>query len=208
MKSNKIIIVLLSITVVLMLVIAGILLVKGVPEKSSSSSIEGSETENQNSANKNPLIEVFPASAYASSVLPASYGFQYPPELSFDDNPFTWWSPYGTYHGQWITYVLPGPMKVSGIQIWNGSHYPNFSNGGVYYGDLYYQNAILTSATLEFSDGSRRNVNFKIYDGMQSVEFTPEVTTQIKMICTGVSPGQRWQDVCISEFRVMGRNVQ
>lgn len=204
MKNNKIIVALLSVAVILLLVIVGVLIIKGVPGNSAKSV----EEEKAAKVNNQPFVEVVPASAYASSVLPASYGFRYPPEYSFDNDPFTWWSPSGTYHGQWITYSLPRPMEVNGISIWNGSHYPNFSNGGYYFGDLYYQNAILTSATLEFSDGTRREVLFKIYDGMQTVNFPPVVTTHVKMLCTGVSPGQRWQDVCISEFRVMGRNAQ
>ncbi len=76
-------------------------------------------------------------------------------------------------------------------------------NGGVYFGDLYYQNAILTEATLEFSDGTRREINLRVYDGMQTIEFPEVLTSSVKIICRGVKPGERWQDVCISEFRAL-----
>lgn len=36
---------------------------------------------------------------------------------------------------------------------------------------------------------------------MQVIEFPEVVTSSVKLVCKGIVPGQRWQDVCISEFR-------
>ncbi|MBN8545902.1 MAG: hypothetical protein J0L60_07185 [Ignavibacteria bacterium] len=61
----------------------------------------------------------------------------------------------------------------------------------------------MTGATIEFSDGSRRDITLKVFDGMQTIEFPEVLTSSVKLICRGVKPGERWQDVCISEFKAL-----
>ncbi len=193
-QNNRTIMILLSIIIVLLVAALGIVFLKGgIPG--------GREDVGADASQKAEIIEMLPVTVNVSSTLPDSYGFSYTAEKSFDGNEFTWWTPNGDYYGQWINYHFGQPQKLCGIKILNGSHYPNFSNGGYNYGDLYYQNAILTEAVLEFSDGSKRNITLKVYDGMQTIEFPEVVTSSVKFVCKGIVPGQRWQDVCISEFR-------
>ncbi len=195
-KNNQTIIVLLVVTIVLLAVALGIVIIKGGFLASKAGEVKDTSLTAQ-------LTDLVPVSANVSSTLPASYGFVYTPDKSFDGNDFTWWSPNGEYYGQWIDYQLGQTQKVRGIKILNGSHYPEFSNGGEYFGDLYYQNAILTEAILQFSDGSTRNVSFRVFDGLQTIEFPEVSTSSIKIVFKGVVPGKRWQDVCISEFRAL-----
>lgn len=195
-KKNQTIIILLSITIFLLVTVLVLFFVKGgFPVKKGFEAKDSGKGEQP--------VEMVPVGANVSSTLPASYGFSYPAEKSFDGNEFSWWSPEDSRPGQWIEYHLGQPQRLTGIKILNGAHYPNYSNGGVYFGDLYYQNAILTEATLEFSDGTRREINLRVYDGMQTIEFPEVLTSSVKIICRGVKPGERWQDVCISEFRAL-----
>jgi hypothetical protein len=148
-------------------------------------------------------VEITPVSATVSSTLPTSGGYSYYAEKSFDGNYFSWWSPNGdNYQGQWIQFNLDQPRKIYAIRILNGAHYPHFGTGGTDI-DLYYMNAILTSATLEFSDGSRTNIEMKVYDGMQTIEFPAVTTSWVKMILTGAVPGKKWQDVSIAEVKFL-----
>lgn len=200
-KNNQPIVILLAVTVILLMVVIGIVVLKdGNSGRKESKDVDALVTEK--------IPEILPLSASVSSTLPNSSGFSYTAEKSFDGIETTWWSPEGDFYGQWILFDLGQPRRLSGIKILNGAHKLNFSNGGVYYGDLYFQNAILTNAILEFSDATKTNINLKVFDGMQTIEFPEVVTSSVKLICTGVVPGKLWQDVCIAEFRALGANIE
>ena len=146
-------------------------------------------------------VEINPAYAIANSTFPSSFGLSYSPSNAIDNDLSTWWSPNSPYH--WIKFNFNSPTKIHAIKILNGSHYSNFIYQGVNYGNLYTKNAIITRASLEFSDGTRITVNFEIYDGMQTVEFPEVTTTFVKLTPVVVHPGSEWPEVCISEVKFL-----
>ncbi len=154
----------------------------------------------ENTAPKN-TIDISPDYASASSSLQSGYGLTYNYQNAFDGDKQTWWSPKGNYYDQWIQFNFYSPKTIHSIKILNGSHYPSFYYNGVYYGDLYTQNNILTGVRLEFSDSRSISINLAVYDGMQTVEFPECTTTFVKVYLQRVIPGRKWKDVCISEVK-------
>lgn len=206
-KDKKMLTVVIVIAILFQLVILGVLFLgKGGNSKSESEENQASNSQTngvQQSTNSRNTIEINPASVTALSNLPPSYGLSFHPALTIDNDLSTWWSPYGQYQGQWIQFNFNQPTKIYAMKILNGSHYANFTYNGVSFGNLYTQNSVITKIRLDFSDGKYAELDLKVFDGMQTVEF-PEVTTSfVKLTPLIVSPGSRWPDVCISEVKFL-----
>jgi len=202
--NNKTIISLLALLILLLAVLITVILVRDVNFNKATRKTENVASD---STNQKSVVEIVPVSSSASSTDLPNYGFTYPPEASYDNDWFTWWTPRGRYEGEWIKYNFDKPRTIRAIKILNGSHWPECTSGGVYYGDLYYHNAILTAATLEFSDGKMVNLKLKIFDGMQTVEFPAVKTSFVRLICREIFPGKTWQDVCISEVKFLSQKM-
>lgn len=182
----------------LFLPVATTLLLSG--SESNASSIDSQESvisikSHDNTSAKNPAAWIT-----ASSYLSPSYGLSYHPTLIADEDPFTWWSPKSGDAYPWIQVNFNRVVWINTVVIWNGSHYPNFSYNGKYYGNLFYMNRRVIRARLEFSNGVSYLVNFNDIDYYQTCYFPDVATSYVRVVPVYFLPGSKWQDICISEL--------
>jgi hypothetical protein len=131
-------------------------------------------------------------SVSASSVL--SDG-DYATSNLIDGDPSTCWSEnVSDAEGQWVRFEFPSDRKVGSIRLVNGYAKVVGSH------DRWVQNARIKAAVLRFSDGTERQVQLRDTREWQSVDFGGDVTTRwVELRIQSTYPGNRWQDVSLSE---------
>lgn len=148
-------------------------------------------------------VVLTPASVSSSSFLKTSTT-SYDPGKAADDNPFTWWTPAAPNSNgsnSWLQLDFEQPVRVLQIDIWNGSHHPNYPS----YGNLWKKNLRLRQAKLEFSDGTTEEIVLEDVDAVQQISLQQaHTTTYVRLIPKSVFPSEKWQDLCISEFAAVG----
>ncbi|MEO0115790.1 MAG: discoidin domain-containing protein, partial [candidate division WOR-3 bacterium] len=149
------------------------------------------------------LKKITGLSATASSYdAGGAWGGPYPPQYAIDGKTFTCWSEAHNEPctGQWIKVFLPTKKSIVKIGI-----LPGFDKYNPKYGDVYWLNNRLRTVELEFSDGRIYDLFFEDQKRMKYFEFQPPVVTEwIKLTVKSYYPGQRWDDICISEIEVWG----
>ena len=133
----------------------------------------------------------------ASSVLPPSYGYNYEPNNTIDNDLETWWSPSKSIGTDvWIDYSFNQTKTISGISIHAGSHYPNFQN----LGNLYWLNLRVSKARVIFSNGYEEIIYLDDIDDLQKIYFSKSVTCEgFRLELLDNFPSDKWNDYCISE---------
>ena len=133
----------------------------------------------------------------ASSVLPPSYGYNYEPNNTIDNDLETWWSPSKSIGTDvWIDYSFNQTKTISGISIHAGSHYPNFQN----LGNLYWLNLRVSKARVIFSNGYEEIIYLDDIDDLQKIHFSKSVTCEgFRLELLDYFPSDKWNDYCISE---------
>ncbi len=118
-----------------------------------------------------------------------------------DGNPETWWTP-ANHHGvnSSITFDF-SEQEIVGIEIWPGSHNPNYPG----YGDLFKKNSRLKSADIQFSDGTTQTIQLADVDRAQRISVKPVKAHSMVVIVRSTIPGEKWNDLCISEMRPLTR---
>ena len=137
-----------------------------------------------------------PRSQSASRTLTVSARESYPVSNAFDGDNDTAWAVREAIPGQdWIEMSLGEPTHVSRLWLTTG-----FEKIHRRTGDLFPLNAHLRRFTIETDDG-RRTV--EVGSEQRSAELRlNSTTTRIRLIIEDVWPGERWQDLSISEIQV------
>lgn len=137
-----------------------------------------------------------PVSVAASHALSTGHhGEDYPATNAFDDDTDTAWAVRDAVEGEeWIEATLPPGTRVS--RVWLTTGYEKMGRVG----DLFTLNAHLSRFTLE-TDAGRRTVDVGPSQREADVRLNVE-TTRVRLIAEGIYPGERWQDLSISEIRV------
>lgn len=125
----------------------------------------------------------------------------YKPENSYDGEPTTWWTPYPQRNGvgTYIKYFFEKETEIDGLQIWNGSHYPNYPK----YGNIFLKNNRLKVCTIELSNGTKYCFKLADIDDFQTVSFPATKTSSVKISIDATYPGSQWNDACISEIKFL-----
>ena len=186
-KNISWVILVLGIGVIVFLIYNNFLKNKSLIEESEQDQTEIDQTENL------PL-EI---SVNASSVLPPSYGYNYEPNNTIDNDLETWWSPSKSIGTEvWIDYSFNQTKTISGISIHAGSHYPNFQN----LGNLYWLNLRVSKARVIFSNGYEEIIYLDDIDDLQKIYFSKSVTCEgFRLELLDYFPSDKWNDYCISE---------
>lgn len=150
------------------------------------------------------------ARATASSFMQTSNA-TYGPSNLVDGNLKTWWTPAqpaSNGANSWVQLDLATEtgtqLMVSAVQIHPGSHYPDYPQ----YGDLFKKNLRLRQAKLVFSDGRSEEIVLRDADELQTIALKQSYATEwIKLIPKTVYTSEKWNDLCISEFRALGEFV-
>ena len=96
--------------------------------------------------------------------------------------------------GEFLTVDLGKPHKVTGLQIMNGYH-KNVR--------LFKANSRVRSATIAFSNGSRRSIRLEDAPGIQTIEFPPVEARWVQFKLESVYAGTKYKDTAITELRVL-----
>gem|GEM_PF-2715143 len=139
-------------------------------------------------------------------------GRQYLPENVFDavsafnsaGNLNTAWveGAKGPGRGEWVKIDWGKRKEVSLVSI-----YPGYGKSeGIGRDRLFFENNQLGTAILEFSDGSRKKIDFprrsgEYYSGA-AFTFAPVMTSSLKLIIREVYPGKKYDDTCISDIEI------
>lgn len=172
-------------------------------DQNTSSNTNGNADPQQPVVNKPPAAVLPVVSATASNYMAQSGIYKYTPDMATDDNLKTWWSPArpkSDGHNSWLQIDFGGTKNVSGIEILNGSHFPDYPK----YGNLYMRNNRLMKARLEFSDGSNQNISLNEIDDIQKINITPVNTSYVRLVPLDMGEGNTWDDLCISWFKAIG----
>ncbi len=129
----------------------------------------------------------------------------YSPSLAFDGNPQTCWSPGESGgKGSWINVQLPSGGMKSNEKLFNLEKI-GILNGNFTVDSSFEDNARAKTVTLEFSDGTRREVTLEDMREVQWFKLTPPVkTTEVKLIINSTYPGKKHPEPCISEIMLRG----
>lgn len=142
------------------------------------------------------------ARSLASSSLPPWKGYRFGVEHLHDGDLTTSWQPLDKRHGgegQWVELHFAEPRVVSAIQIANG-----FQRRDAI-GDLFLLNARLWRFRLEFSDHTMEYVDLDpSIRGRVRIEFSPRVVRGVRLVVGATRPGEKWQDLAISEIELLG----
>lgn len=142
------------------------------------------------------------SSALASSVLPPWKGYRFDAEQLLDGDLTTSWQPFDKKRGgvgQWIELRLPGAPVVSGLDLANGLQKVDEL------GDLFLMNNRVSHGRLRFSDGSELPFHLPAdRRGLSEVRFAPRATGWIRIEIDGIHRGSKWNDLALSEVRVLG----
>ncbi|NCG21718.1 MAG: hypothetical protein GWP91_22100 [Rhodobacterales bacterium] len=135
-----------------------------------------------------------PVSAYeVSSGLPSDADGNYELVNTTDGIIDTMWcegSKDGDGVGEWIEFSFDKSRKVSKLELMNGI------GGSVKYWMLGNR---ATKATLEFSDGTKIQVEIKNSGRLQTIEFGTKATSKVRITFDEVYKGKEYNDLCISE---------
>lgn len=131
-----------------------------------------------------------------------SFG-QYVAENASDGRPNTWWTPRNRSGASaYLSLCAPTTTRIDAIEIWPGSHEPNFTG----YGNLFPLNSRLKRARIEFSDdGPGFEIELEDADKMQRFTFAARTVRCVQLHVLETRPGSQWNDLCISEIRVLRR---
>jgi hypothetical protein len=113
-----------------------------------------------------------------------------------DDDPTTWWvpTPFRSGEGAWIEIRLKKGSKISGFQIWPGSHKEEDPG-------YFYKNNRIKGGTCFFSNGTSVKFELSDEDRWQYVQFDREIVSgYMRLKIETVYPGNRWNDLCVSEL--------
>jgi hypothetical protein len=130
----------------------------------------------------------------------------YEPENMIDHVPTTWWTPnpHRDGKGAFIQINFETPKSIGGCEIWAGSHQPNYPK----YGNIFKLNNRAKLGRLEFSDGTIHHFELQDVDDWQALLFPPVMTSYIRLRVDDVYPGEKWNDLCISEFKALSNEAQ
>jgi hypothetical protein len=137
----------------------------------------------------------------ASSFLSPWQGYTFYPQNVLDGKLGTSWQPQKTANGgvgQWVKLSISPPTTITGVRLGNG--FQSMSK----FGDLYWMNNRIKSATLSFSDGS--SVTIRVPDQPEIQTFwldPPKVCSWVNLHVNAVYRGSKWNDLAISEFNVI-----
>jgi hypothetical protein len=138
----------------------------------------------------------FAASSWVSS--------HFSPQRAFDDDPKTAWNDHlkGPVQGEWVEVTFASEVIVDVVEMATGWDYVSPKDG-----DLFAANAHFRRVRLEFSGGA--TVERDVGEGERSVriEAGGRRTTRLRIVAADVYPGTRWQDLCLSDAKVIGRAV-
>jgi hypothetical protein len=148
---------------------------------------------------------VYPTQVVSSGFLKGK-NEDYRPEFMVDHDPHTWWTPnpYRNGKGAYIELDFVEPTMINGFEIWAGSHQPNYPK----YGNIFKLNNRAKAGRLEFSNGETIKFKLADVDNWQAVVFPPIKTTYIRLRIDEVYKGEKWDDLCISEFKALSNEPQ
>lgn len=111
-----------------------------------------------------------------------------------DDDPKTAWVPVSSKSGigEWVEFSFDDPMKVDNLKIINGYVKSDiaFSN-----------NNRVKTATLEFSDGSKKTILLKDTSKTQIIQIGKKTKT-IRLTISEVYKGKVYDDTCLSDIDI------
>ncbi len=145
------------------------------------------------------------AHAHASSVLPPWKGYRFDVGQLLDGDLTTSWQPLDKRHGgvgQWVELGFSEPRVVSAIQIANGLQHRDT------FGDLFLLNGRVRRFRLEFSDQSMIDADLdKTTRGRVRFKFAPRVVRSVRLVVVTSWPGEKWNDIAISEIELLGNRA-
>lgn len=129
----------------------------------------------------------------------------YDPELTLDDDRATAWAEGapGPGIGEYLLYSFRSPFHVTRIGIIPG--YDKVENDQ--YGDRWYKNYRLKTATLIFSDNTDTTVELRDSRVKQFFRINRN-TSFVKMVIKDVHPTERWEETCISGVEIWGLAIE
>lgn len=129
----------------------------------------------------------------------------YSPALAFDGNPQTCWAPEKAGgKGSWISIQLPPGNERSGEKLFHIEKI-GILNGNFTLDTNFEDYARAKDVTLEFSDGTRRDITLEDMKEVQWFKLTPPVgTMEVKMIINSAYSGKKHPEPCISEIMLRG----
>lgn len=176
------------------------------PPKTEKAKIRGIPINNAE-AKKIPqnYYTVYPNSVTSSGHLDGQ-NERYTPQNMIDHDPTTWWTPnpHRDGKGAFIQISFDGPTSIAGCEIWAGSHNPNYPK----YGNIFKLNNRAKLGRLEFSDGTIHFFELQDVDDWQALLFAPVMTSYIRLRVDDVYQGEKWNDLCISEFKALSNEAQ
>ncbi|MBN2380998.1 discoidin domain-containing protein [candidate division WOR-3 bacterium] len=144
----------------------------------------------------------FLVKASSSSALePGQYG-TYEAENTIDGLTSTCWADGedGKGIGEWVKLTFPKDVTVTRFGM-----IPGYDRYSEEIGDRFYLNLRVKKATLEFSDGSTKELIFKDNRKMQYFELDPKITKYVKITIQDVYTDKaKDKDLCISEIEIQG----
>lgn len=138
----------------------------------------------------------------ASSVLqPERAPDRYSAAKIVDGDPSTaWGSKRGHYQNEWLEIAFSKMVAPTSIDVLTG--YCSKFNGR----NLFPLNRRIKRAQLSADGGWSVVYDFRDSSEWQSVPVTQPMTTQrVRLTIIDIYPGSRWEDLHVSELRVMGR---
>lgn len=136
-----------------------------------------------------------PDAIQASSELEATEGATYVVENLLDGELGTAWQE-GTEDngpGEWIKLTFSRPVRLALLEIANGYQKDERRFRG---------NARIENLTIVYSDGSVQAASLKDTRGYQNIDLAAKETESLELIIESVFPGERWEDLAVSEIRV------
>lgn len=127
------------------------------------------------------------------------------PALAFDGNPQTCWSPEkGGEKGSWISVKLPAGKGKTAGKLFNLERI-GILNGSMTLDNSFEDNARAKDVTLEFSDGTRKDIVLEDMKEVQWFKLTPPAgVTEVKLIINSTYKGRKHPEPCISEIIFRG----
>jgi len=111
------------------------------------------------------------------------------------------WQPVqtGKGPGEWFMLKLSRPQTLAGIEIWNGFQRTDRL------GALYKSNSRIKTATLELSNGAKRQLDFEDEETKSTFLFKAphEAIKWVKVTVNTVYTGSKWDDLAVSEVKLL-----
>lgn len=122
---------------------------------------------------------------------------------AFDGMLRTAWTVRDPVDGDWVEGCLPRSNRIGRVWLTTGYEVPDARPG-----DLFVLNAHVRHATVELREGGNvvtsRSVEVGAGERSMEVEFDDVTASCVRVVSHTVWPGQRWQDLCVSEISVIG----